>query len=156
MRGTIVKLQKNLASSVWQELYSHKNTVDTALAVTESVKTIEPSTLTALALDESDNAVEIETGKDTSTNPVSARPDTISLELWERMENKFDSLIGSVNQILGRTNYERDIGEAHLGFLRQISEDNQDAQLSVLERIAKAMEKTAACEQSEKVCVQSS
>ena len=144
-----------MTSSIWQELYSHKNIVDITLAVTESVKTIKSSTLITLALDELNNAVEIETDKDINIDFMSIRSDIISLKLWERMKKKFDSLIRSVNQILDCINYEWDIKETHLDFLCQILKDNQDAQLSVFEQIAKAMKKTAACEQSEKICVQS-
>ena len=97
VRDIIVKLQKNLTLSVWQELYSHKNTVDTALAVIKFVKIIKSLTLITLVLDESDNAVKIETDKDINTDFVSIRSDIISLKLWKRMKKKFNSLIKSVN-----------------------------------------------------------
>ena len=92
--------------------------------MTEFVKTIKSSTLTALVLDKSDNAVKIETNKDINIDSVSIRSDTISLKLWKRMKNKFDSLIKLVNQILDCINYEWDIEETHLDFLCQVLKDN--------------------------------
>ena len=49
--------------------------------MTESVKIIKLSTLIALALDELNNAVKIETDKDISIDSVSVRSDIISLKL---------------------------------------------------------------------------
>ena len=91
---------------MWQELYFHKNIVNIAFAVTESIKTIKSSTLIALVLDKLNNAVEIETDKDININSVSVRSNIIFLRLWKRMKNKFNSLIRSVNQILDYINYE--------------------------------------------------
>ena len=102
---------------MWQELYSHKNTVNITLVVIKSVKTIKSSSLITFTLDKSDNAVEIETNKDISINSVLIKFNIISLKLWERMKNKFNNLIKSVNQILDHINYEQDIEKTHLDFL---------------------------------------
>ena len=102
---------------MWQELYSHKNTVDITFAVTEFVKTIESSTLITLVLDKLNNAVEIEINKNINTDFVLIRSDIISLKLWERMKNKFNSLIELMNQILDYTDYKQDIEKTHLDFL---------------------------------------